>query len=360
MPKSLFEMITAQALAAYYEQLQSNNIPLLGEGIFPSEKKMGLKLDWIKGYAELPIILAPSAFDTKPVLRDRGGVSQESTKMPFFRESMRLGEEDRQQLLMFLEANKDAYARTIINRIFDDANNLIEGARIVPEVMRMALLHSGAFTIASSTKKGNYVNYAYNYDPNGEWAANNVTTLLTTNRWSDHANSNPVIDFIEVKKKAARKGVAITRVILGYDTWTDICSNEKIAKDMNPVGNENIILTEDDVKNYMTKKTGIAIQVYDKLYKDQDGKDQYFYPVRGVATFLPAGTVGKTWFGTTPEEADLMSGNTLADVSIVNTGIAVSTEKIALPVNLITWASEIVLPSFESMDSVYNIKYTAD
>ena len=47
----------------------------------------------------LPIALQPSAFDAKPLLRDRGGVSLESTKMPFFREAMRMGEEDRQNLL---------------------------------------------------------------------------------------------------------------------------------------------------------------------------------------------------------------------------------------------------------------------
>ena len=52
-----------------------------------------------------------------------------------------------------------------------------------------------------------------------------------------------------------------------------------------------------------------------------------------------------------------MSGNTLADVRIVNTGVAVSTEKIALPVNIINWVSEIVLPSFENMDRVFNITY---
>ena len=62
MPKSIFEMITSQALATYYETLESNKIPLIGEGLFPNDKKMGLKLDWIKGHENLPIILAPSAF----------------------------------------------------------------------------------------------------------------------------------------------------------------------------------------------------------------------------------------------------------------------------------------------------------
>lgn len=360
MAKSIFDIITAQALASYYEELASNKLPLIGEGLFPNDKKMGLKLEWIKSRANLPIILAPSAFDAKPVLRDRGGVAQESTKMPFFREAMNITEEDRQQLLMFLEANRDNYARTIISRIYDDASNLVEGARILPEVMRMGLICNGKFTIASAKDKGNIVNYDYNYDPDGTWATNNTTTLLTTARWSDHANSNPVLDIIAIKKKASLKGVTLTRAILGYETWADICANEKIAKDMNPVGYANMIITEDDVKAYMTRKTGISFQVYDKVYQDQDGKDQYFYPTHGAITFLPGSAVGKTWHGTTPEEADLMSGNTLADVSIVSSGIALSTEKIALPVNIIVWASSIVLPSFEGMDSVYNIKYTAD
>jgi hypothetical protein len=128
MAKSLFEMVTATAIAAYYEELASNRIPYLGEALFPADKKMGLKLEWIKGQGHLPVALQPSAFDAKPLVRDRSGVSIESTKMPFFRESMRLGEEDRQQLLMFLEANNNAYANTIINRIFNDTKELIDSA----------------------------------------------------------------------------------------------------------------------------------------------------------------------------------------------------------------------------------------
>ena len=357
--KSIFDLITSQALASYYETLQSNDIPFLGEGLFPADKKMGLKLEWIKGYDSLPVALMPSAFDTKPTLRDRGGVSTESTKMPFFREAMRLGEEDRQQLLMFAEANNGAYAQSIITRIYDDTKALVDGAKLIPEVMRMGLLTSGAFTIASPNDSGIYVNYAYNYDPAGTWAAANTTELLLTDRWSDHAGSNPIADILAVKRTAARKGITLTRAIIGYDTWLDLVLNEKIRLGINPVAASaaNVILTDDQVRVYIENMTKLKIQVYDKMYKDQSKTDQYFYPTSGQMTLLPDGALGKTWYGTTPEEADLMSGNTLANVSIVNTGIAISTEKIALPVNIINWVSEIVLPSFENMERVFNIKY---
>lgn len=359
MAKSIFDMVTASALASYYESVESNRIPLLGEGLFPADKKMGLKLEWIKGYDNLPVALQPSAFDAKPLLRDRGGVSQESTRMPFFREAMRLGEEDRQQLLMFLESNGSAYAKQIITRIFDDTKGLVDGAMLNPEIMRMKLLTSGAFTIASASDSGQNVNYAYNYDPDGKWAAKNKTTLTNTDAWSDHDDSNPIADILEVKRDAARRGITLTRGILGYGAWLDIMQNSKIRLGMYPLAAQaaNVIVTDAQVKTYIESVTGIKFQIYDKMYKDTQKADQYFYPTTGYCTLIPDGALGKTWYGTTPEEADLMSGNALADVRVVNTGIAISTEKIALPVNIINWVSEIVLPSFENMDRVFNIVY---
>lgn len=359
MPKSMFDMITSQALASYYESVESNRIPLLGEGLFPADKKMGLKLEWIKGYDNLPVALQPSAFDAKPLLRDRGGVSTESTKMPFFREAMRLGEEDRQQLLMFLEANNNAYSQQIITRIFDDTKSLIDGAMLNPEIMRMGIITTGTFAIASSDASGQSVNYSYNYDPSGKWASTNKTTLTSTDAWSDHANSNPVEDILATKRAAARRGINLSRAIIGYGTWLDLMQNAKIRLGMYPLADKaaNVIVTDAQVKTYLESVTGVKFQVYDKMYKDTQGAEQYFYPTSGYCTLLPEGPLGKTWYGTTPEEADLMSGNKLADVRIVNTGVAVSTEKIALPVNIINWVSEIVLPSFENMDRVFNITY---
>lgn len=357
--ESIFDMVTAQAIAAYYEALESNRIPFLGEVLFPADKRAGLRLDWIKGYDSLPVMLTPSAFDTKPTLRDRGGAIMESTKMPFFREAMRLGEEDRQQLLMFLQMNNNQYARQLITKIYDDTKTLIDGALLVPEVMRMKLITDGAFTMSSPDDSGVYVNYNYDYDPNDTWTDENNTTLTTTDKWSDHTNSNPISDILDVKRDAQRKGKVLTRAICGYQTWLDISQNAKIKLGINPIASTaaNVVLTDAQIKTYVESMCGIRIQIYDKMYRDVNKTDQFFYPTRGYFTLLTNDTLGRTWFGTTPEEADLMSGNTLAQVAIVNTGIAVATEKIALPVNIINWVSEIVLPSFENMGNVYNLKY---
>lgn len=359
MANSLYDIVTSKAIAAYYETLYSNELPMLGATLFPNKKKQGLRLEWIKGYDSLPIALNPSAFDTKPPLRDRGKISQEMTKMPFFREAMRIGEEDRQNLMMFLEVNNGAYAKDILRRIFDDQSQLIAGAKVIPEIMRMKLIVEGKFTMQSDPQTGQIAVYEYNYDPNGDWASKNTITLTGTDKWSDHTNSNPVLDILTVIRDAKKRGITLTRCIMGYDTWLDVIANEKIKQDMTitAVGANNIIVTDGMIQKYLTSKTGISIQVADKMYKDWTMTDQYFYPSKGNVTFLPNGTLGSTWYGTTPEEADLMNGKTDAEVSVVDTGIAILTKKESLPVNIITSVSEIVLPSFENMDKVFNLKY---
>ena len=88
---------------------------------------------------------------------------------------------------------------------------------------------------------------------------------------------------------------------------------------------------------------------------DQYSASEKYLP-DGMVVVAPSGALGSIWYGTTPEEADLLSGQSGASVSIVNTGVAITTELTVHPVNVNVYASEIVLPSFERMDAVYCIK----
>ena len=72
---------------------------------------------------------------------------------------------------------------------------------------------------------------------------------------------------------------------------------------------------------------------------------------------FPAGTLGNTWFGTTPEESDLMSGSA-ANVSVTDTGVAVTTMKKVDPVNVETKVTQICLPSFEAANEIYIMDVT--
>lgn len=89
---NLTELFTPKIIAANYTEAASNAIPYLGSGLFPSVKRAGLDLAWIKGHKGLPVSLKPSAFDAKATFRDRIGVSKLETEMPFFREGYKIKE----------------------------------------------------------------------------------------------------------------------------------------------------------------------------------------------------------------------------------------------------------------------------
>lgn len=351
---SIMDLVSAKALTTYWQETVSNRIPYLGEGLFPAKKKRGLDLAWIKGYKGLPIALKPSHFDTKATVRDRIGVKKIETEMPFFREAMTIKERDRQELLRFRENDNQNLYSSIINEIFDDRAQLIEGALIQSERMRMQLLVTGGISIVA-----NNVDYTYNYDVDGDWKTNNYEELSGTSLWTDTTNSTPLEDIREMQQKIVDlTGVKPTRAIMTQKTFNYLLQNKSIKIAINPLANGANLVREAELKSLLLSELGLSVAVYDKKFKDETGATKNFYP-DGYITLLPASTLGNTYYGTTPEEADLQSANFNGDVSIVETGVAVTTINIPHPVNKETIVSEIVLPSFERMNEVATIKVAA-
>ncbi len=356
--KSIYEIFESKAIASYWTDVNVNmQDPMIGTKYFPVSKQTGLNLAWIKGRNNLPVALQPAAFDTKASLRDRIGVKELSTQMPFFREAMRIGEKDRQDIETLL-AKGEQFAQPTIMRIFDDTNNLVDGAMVQAERMRMSLLYGGTIAITATAENGRDIAYNYNYDTDAAWATNNKVELLTTSRWlsANAETSNPINDLLDaVEKLAETKGVRATEVLMNTATFKGMIASNSIRKAMNPLGATSMIVTRNTAKQFIENETGLTITLYDKMFKDEQGVDHKYFP-DGYATLLPSYALGNTWYGTTPEEFDLMSGTANASVSIVNTGVAITTIKEPHPVNVQTIVSEIVLPSFERMDDIFVIK----
>jgi hypothetical protein len=110
----------------------------------------------------------------------------------------------------------------------------------------------------------------------------------------------------------------------------------------------NINYTSNIVKAYLEEALNVTIIIYTKAIKDENGKTKKLYPDNIIAA-LPNGSLGNTWFGTTPEERTLMSKKD-ADVAIVKNSISVAVTITDDPVATKVTASEICLPSFERMD----------
>lgn len=338
---TIFDLVKAPELTSYWEEHRQDMPPYLGEELFPADKKLGLKLDWIKGANGLPVVLKPSAFDVGAVPRPRIGFDKLSAEMPFFKESTYIDEELRQQLNMVMETGNQAYIDAVMNRVFADEMHLLEGARARREQMRMMALTTGAIAITANGQ-------AYNYDygiPSGH--KSEVTTSWST------TTSDPIEDMRKAMDKIEDDtGVRPTRGVCTRKTWGYLRVNEKIIKSIFVLSNGQVsALSDARLSQYLMDELGLELIVYGKRYKNDAGTATQFVPDDTVVLF-PEGTLGNTWFGTTPEESDLM-GTGAANVSITDTGVAVTTVQKTDPVNVETKVTMICLPSFESADSVY-------
>ena len=339
---TIFDYFTSKALAAYYNTklADANTQPYLGDELFPAKKKMGLNLKFIKGAKGLPTTLSLSAFDVKSTKKDRIGFQSVQTKMPFFKNDMLIDEELRQELLIAIEAGNADYIDTILRNIFDDTITLLDAAGVARERMRMQLLSSGAISMANNGQ-------AYTYD----YGLGNDQKVTPQTAWNANG-ADPLSDIIAWQDVIENKGYARpSRAITSRTVLRTLMKNAGIKEAIYVMSQGKVTLTEANVKDYFREHAGIEIAVYDKKYMNESGVATRYIP-EDLFILIPDGDLGNTWFGTTPEEADLRSGATDAEVSIVDTGVAVTTTKTTDPVSVDTKVSQVVLPSFEAADQI--------
>lgn len=335
------DLFTSKAVATYWLVKAKERAPYFGESKFPNKKKLGLDLSWIKGARKAPVMLSLAAFDTKAITLNRGEITKLSTEMPFFKNDMVIDEKQRQELnkLIGSESNKDAI-KIVVSEIFNDQMHLIEDALLTAEVERMQILTTGALSIASNGQ-------AYSYDfgvPSNHKVSPDV-------KW-DTADADPIKDIIGWLDAIENEtGVRPSEAVLNSVTLNMLVNCPKISKAIYVMGNGGVTPGRKEVIAYVQKETDLTLFLNSKTYKNYEGTQTKFI-ADGTVVFMPAGSLGNTWFGTTPEESDLMAGGTDAEVTIVETGVAITTTKQTDPVNVKTKASMICLPSFELADQV--------
>lgn len=350
---ALRTIVSPAAISLNWTEAQTAADPYMGEVLFPRQQKAGLDLSWYKGAKGLPISLMPSAFDAKATYRDRMGVAKLESEMPFFREGFKIKEKDRQNILRAMDTN-DPYVREIIGNIFDDAAQLIEGARVVGERMRMQLLFAENGNVGISIV-ANGVDYTYNYDPNGTWKSSNYFALTGQDMWTDKDHSDPLVDIQQGKDAVSDKGGKSTMMAMNSNTLRTLRGNKALLnRFVTSSGIPIAVPTDADMLKVLRDSSELEIVVYDKKFQNENKQTKKFVP-DGYVALLPDGALGTTYLGTTPEEADLLSSN-VADVSIVDTGVAVTQIVEPHPVNINTIVSEIILPSYEQMDQVALLK----
>lgn len=363
---ALRDAFTARALGVAWNNYQQSIgiAPYLGRSFFGTDKKMGLDMRFIKGRRGLPVALKGANFDAQAPLRDPIGFKDIQNEMPFFRESYMVTEKDEQEYMTFMNAENSDMANQVLREIMKNPMDLILGADVVPERMIWDLLApaDGIPRIPVVVDGGSTYYIDYTADNGVEYKEKHYKAIETaSDQWNAAATATPIADLVSAQEAHMEAtGENLSTFIMNQKTWKMLVNADDTKKQVQGIlAYQNGIAVKDaDVKDYLLSNYGINILVYNKMYLDASGQSVTFVP-DGVVTGISGNvtTLGTVWYGTTPEER---SGNLAnGDLAIVNTGVSVYTYTTEHPVNTHCVVSEIVLPSYENMDSTYILKVTA-
>ena len=231
---------------------------------------------------------------------------------------------------------------------------------VIENVKGMLTLNKGAFVkdlIERFGPNGLGYNISYQLLNAADYGIPQNHKVTVQTAWSNYQNSDPIADIRALKKTIrSETGVVCTRAMCDSTVLDHIMNNEKIKTAIFALRSNIGEITEDEAIRYVENRTKVRIYVNDYRYADESGTAQAFMPADTFVMF-PDGNLGKTWFGTTPAESDLMSG-AAANVAITDTGVAVVTTKKVDPVQVETIVSMICLPSFEQANHIGIIDIT--
>ena len=360
---SLADAFTARALGVAWNNYQQTlgTSPYLGRSFFGTDKKQGLEMRFIKGRKGLPVALKGSNFDALAPLRDPIGFKDIQNSMPFFRESYMVTEKDEQEYISYMTADNSALANQVLKEIMKNPMDLILGADVVPERMIWQLLApiDGVPKIDVLIDGKQPYAIEYTTDNGAEYKKGHFMEISTeTDKWSNPATATPIQDLVDAQEQYEETtGDRLSTFVMNQKTWKHLVNAEDTHKQVQGAiaYTNGIMLKDNDVKAYLLANYGITVLIYNKLYLDESGVSHTFIP-DGMVTGISGSVnqLGTVWYGTTPEER---SGSlSIGNLSIVNSGVSIYTYTTPHPVNTHCVVSEIVLPSYENMDSVFVMK----
>ena len=352
----LTDVFSAEAVAYRQTSDMSNPKMYIGQAFWPNKKKMGIDLKWIKTHKGLGIALKPSALDSLATIRPRKGFESITQEMPFFRESMTIKEQDLAEIQRAQESN-DPYLNEVLGHVYDDADELIKGAEISTERMRMNLLAPLNGDMKLTIGMADNTLYSYNYDSDGSWKKTNYLEITSSgDKWDAPETSKPLNDIQKAKQSLSDIGVIATYAMMTSKTFNYLIESAQIKNVFITTSGKPVDFVDDEmVKELFRRKTGLTPIINNDKFTDYDGTQKGFFPDNYVSV-IGSGILGNTWYGVTPEERTLL-GDPKVNVSILESGVAVAVQTVyGPPAQYSTTASQIVLPSYEGMDSVYLIK----
>ena len=344
----LQDFINSKNITLYMKELPTEQS--VDKALFPAVKQLGTDLEFAKGAKKKAVALRMSTFDVAAKSRAlSASLDVEKKEIPFFKESLPLKESDRRNLINAANSNNENLVKALSGQVFENYANLIEGANIVAKRMRCELIQKGQLNI--TTDDGDIV---VDYGVPSTHKDDNVSP-----KWNV-ASTDIVADIKKFQKAITDDGYTKpTTLLMTEKTFADtIMANTAITAHLKSGANvKNIILNEQDYINFLKDRMGLSVVFLENsTFIPAEGKEAQRYCLDGYVTLMSGTTLGRTVYGTTPEEWDKIYGSSKLDTEIHDLGIAITTMVKEDPVTIDTKVSQLVIPSFERADEVYFAK----
>ena len=321
---SIYDVVTPKALKTEWEESEQDREPFLLEGFFNDVKQLGTELSRLQGNAPKTRPLDLSAYDVKALPLSREAFGKINLELPYFKNFLPINEKMRQDLLVALQTGNQQYIDTLLNRIYNDNKTLLEDARVTREMMRAMIMTTGSIAFSSN---GQAVAYDF-----GVPSTHKKTISESASKWSASSTADPIKDITDWQNEILQEtGVKPTNLLMNQKTFNMLKNCDKVKNTIYVLGDAKVQPNERRVKEFVLDETGCTIYIYDKGYFAQGSNTLTKFIPDNVVSLFPDKVLGDFTFGTTPAEADLMSG-TNTEVEIVDLGVALTREKLVDPV----------------------------
>ncbi|MDM5193538.1 major capsid protein [Bacillus hominis] len=271
-----------ETLIGYVESLE---IPFTSTTLqfLPRDKQI-FSLDFGMDIYEKHNVVAANLneFGTPAPLRDKQGLARVFGEVAKMSHKYRFDERD---ALTIMNPRHDKERQQVIDKAFDYVDNLKMGVEETEEYLRTSILYKGKID--------------YNIDGfTVEIPFNVPKAVKVITKWSDHENSNPIKDLIDLiekfkKTNAGRKPLELHMSNLAY---LDILQSKSIIGNIK--GSAGGMVTPEELANFLTRWKIPPIVTNDLEITFENGKTERYLPENRIV-FL--GIDGKSSLGSTVE-----------------------------------------------------------
>lgn len=327
-----------KATLAYARARQPRNY--VGATLFPAQTVNELTFEYWKSLNLLPVMASVQAFGAEAEIASRDGAEKVTGEIPTIKRKIPLNG----RALVALRREGAGDVDFVRNTLYNDLDNMIDAVHARIEQMRIDAIATGKIEL---DENGVVMTVDYGVP------ANHKEVLSGTDKWSNHANANPIEAIQDwVSTIVADTGVTPARALTSNTVVTHLLKSAEIRKLIYGDAGGSRAISLNQLNELMRQMNLPAIATYDLQVRRQLRNGTYqtarFLP-EAKFVLLPGEKLGDTLMGPTE---DAMLDPDIEAREMAGIYAAVYTQTMDPPV-IETKAAASAIPTFPMADTVF-------